>query len=323
MKNEQINDEYEDLDRLEDNELIEDTIVEIESAQLPPDIPIYHLRLACSSETFFAIYKGDTLPPKSQVIVPTRYGRDLAVVIRQLRNDNRKFTKITRIERPATDEDLERARNNARYEEKAFLVCRDLIEEHGLTAKGLSMKLLTAHYLLEEPKIVFFYTAEKRVDFRALLKDLIAYFKTRIELKQIGYREDARICGGIGVCGREFCCHAVFDRLKSITIKMAKEQKLSLNTNKISGPCEKLLCCLAYEHDFYMEQAKLLPPEGYKITYQGTLWKIIELNLLLGMATLETEDGKKTMLPKTQFEKNNDRWFVKNSGKGKGEKILQ
>jgi cell fate regulator YaaT (PSP1 superfamily) len=250
--------------------------------------------------------------------VPTRYGRDLAVVIRQLKNDSRKFSKITQIERPATEEDLERARNNVRYEERAFLVCRGLINEH-----RLNMKLLTAHYLLEEPKIVFFYTAEKRVDFRGLLKDLVAYFKTRIELRQIGFRDDSRINGGIGVCGREFCCHAVFDRLKPISIKMAKEQKLSLNTNKISGPCEKLLCCLAYEHDFYMEQAKLLPPEGYKITYQGTLWKIIELNLLLGMATLETEDGKKTMLPKTQFEKNNDRWFVKNSGKGKGEKILQ
>ncbi|MDR2521123.1 MAG: hypothetical protein LBC72_01020 [Spirochaetaceae bacterium] len=312
MKKEDLSDDDfgGDLEGLEDDDIVDDAIVEaIEASMLAPDLPLYHLRLACSSETFYAIYRGELLPPKSQVLVPTRYGRDLAVIIRQIKRDTnkRKIARITQIERPATDDDLERARNNVPLEEKAFLICRDMIKEHHLP----EMKLLSAHHLLEDPKIVFFYTAPKRIDFRFLLKDLVSYFKTRIELRQIGFRDDARINGGLGVCGREFCCRGVFNRTKTISIRMAKDQKLSLNPLKISGHCEKLLCCLAYEHDFYQEQLKLMPQEGARVSYSGALWRVSEINAVLGMVTLAAEDGRKVFLPKTQFEKADNRWHAK------------
>ncbi|MDR2601868.1 MAG: hypothetical protein LBC53_05395 [Spirochaetaceae bacterium] len=307
MKNEGLADESENLDNLEDDDFIDDGIVESAAGEnLTPGTPVYHLRLACSSETFYAVYEGAELFPKSQVVVSTRYGRDLAVVIRQIKDCKKNVSKVARIERPATEKDLERARYNAKLEEKAFQVCHDLIKE-----QNLDMKLLAAHYLLEDPKIVFFYTAERRVDFRALLKGLVAYFKVRIELRQIVFRDDSKIHGGMGVCGRDFCCHSVFERLKPISIRMAKDQKLSLNTMKISGPCEKLLCCLSFEHDFYQEQIKLMPPEGFKIAYDGAIWKVVEVNVVLGVATLSLEDGRRIYLPKTQFEKVEGRWQIK------------
>ena len=326
MKDEFIDEFGDDLEKLEDDERVDDDFIEaVESLDITPDIPVYQLRLTCSSETFYAVYKGDILPAKSQVLVPTRFGRDLAVVIRQVKKEGkRNFSKVTRIERPASEEDLICAKNNIKLEEKAFTVCTEMIRTHGLNeikiikekgkAKEINgMKLLTAHYLLEEPKIVFFYTALSRVDFRELLKDLISYFKIRIELRQIGLRDDPRIKGGIGVCGRPFCCHCVFDRMKHISINMAKDQKLSLNPTKISGPCEKLLCCLAYEHDFYQKQQDSMPREGCRINHEGIQWRVSDINVILGMVTLEAEDGKKTVLPKARFEKTDNRWRVKNT----------
>ena len=318
MKDELIDEFGDDIEKLEDDERVDDDIVEVvESADITPDVPVYFLRLACSYETFYAVYKGDQLAVKSQVLVPTRYGRDLAVVIGQIKKDGkRRFPKVTRIERPASEEDLIRAKNNIKLEEKAFTICREMIKNHGLDViknHESGMKLLAAHYLLEEPKIVFFYTAPERVDFRDLVKDLVAYFKTRVLLRQIGYRNDSRIKGGIGVCGRPFCCHCVFDKPKRISVKMAKDQNLSLNTIKISGPCEKLLCCIAYEHDFYQEQLKYMPQEGCRINYDGGLWKVSEVNIILGMITLEAEDGRKVFLPKMQFEKTDNHWHIKST----------
>ncbi|MDR0540017.1 MAG: hypothetical protein LBG74_05895 [Spirochaetaceae bacterium] len=321
MKNNELQDvEFDgDIESLEDkDEGIEDIIEAVESSSIAPDMPIYHLRLACSGEKFYAVYKDGQIAPKSQVLVPTRYGRDLAIVMRQIKKDSRKFPKIAWIERPACEEDLERARNNIKYEEKALITCREMINNHGLDKAPLEMNLLVAHYLLEEPKIVFFYTAQRRVDFRALLKDLIAYFKMRIQMQQIHFRSAPRIYGGIGICGKEYCCCTILDRIKQpIAIHMAKDQNLSINVNKISGPCEKLLCCLSYECEYYREQLKFMPPKGHKLTYQGNLWKVVDINIILGMVTMETEDGKRMSLPKTQFEKNDNRWYIKNQGQNK------
>jgi cell fate regulator YaaT (PSP1 superfamily) len=173
------------------------------------------------------------------------------------------------------------------------------------------MKLVSVHYLLEEPKILFFFTAENRVDFRELVKDLVGIFKTRIELRQIGVRDESRVVGGLGVCGRGYCCHAVSDKLKPVSLKMAKDQNLSLNSMKISGPCGRLLCCLAYEHNFYGEQRKIIPQEGCKITYDGTLWKVMEVNVVLGTVKLSAEDGRQIQFPASRFEKAEGRWQIK------------
>ena len=241
----------EDIFTLEDNSRLESTTVIIPAGEdmepLAPDTPVYRLRLLYSHETFFAAYQGELLQSKSMVLVPTRYGRDLAQVIGSIsRTGPQMLSEVTRIERRATPEDLEKSVNNRSYEREAFGICKEKIALH-----NLEMKLVSVHYLLEEPKILFFFTAENRVDFRELVKDLVSVFKTRIELRQIGVRDESREIGGLGVCGRGYCCHTVSDKLKPVSIKMAKDQNLSLNSMKISGPCGRLLCCLAYEHCFY------------------------------------------------------------------------
>jgi cell fate regulator YaaT (PSP1 superfamily) len=191
-------------------------------------------------------------------------------------------------------------------EKSAMDICRDKIAVH-----ALAMKLVSAHYLLDEPKIIFFFSADNRVDFRELVKDLVSVFKTRIELRQIGIRDEARIEGGLGHCGREFCCCAMRGRQKPVSIKMAKEQSLSLSSLKISGQCGRLLCCLSYEYNFYAEQRKFMPPEGVKVNYIDGLWKVTESNVIIGKVTLVHEDGRTVRLPKTQFERIDNRWSIK------------
>ncbi|MDR3167844.1 MAG: hypothetical protein LBT93_07860 [Treponema sp.] len=299
-----------DISALEDNPAEEelettDIIVESEGAgALSPDTPLYRLRLSYSHETFLAAYPGEPLNPGSMVLVPTRYGRDLAQVIGPIHRPAG-GGEIARIERPASAEDLERSVQNGQQEQEAFKICKQKIDAH-----KLDMKLVSVHYLPEEPKILFFFTAENRVDFRDLVKDLVSIFKTRIELRQIGVRDESRVVGGLGVCGRGYCCHAVSDKLKPVSIKMAKDQNLSLNSMKISGPCGRLLCCLAYEHGFYGEQRRLIPQEGCKINYDGTLWKVLEVNVVTGKVKLTADDGRQIQIPSSNFEKIDGRWRV-------------
>ena len=303
----------EDISSLEDNpqELrAEESVITGESFEaLTQGTPIYRLRLVYSKETFHAAWTGEVLEPGKAVLVPTRYGRDLAEVIGTVqKKTGQTLSAIARIERIATAEDMSRAASHGQQEQEAFDVCRKKIEAH-----KLEMKLVSVHYLLEEPKILFFFTAESRVDFRELVKDLVSVFKTRIELRQIGVRDESRVVGGLGVCGRGYCCHAVSDKLKPVSIKMAKDQNLSLNSMKISGPCGRLLCCLAYEHLFYGEQRRLIPPEGTRLSWDGSLWKVTEVNVVMGKVKLTTDDGRTIQLPVPAFEKNDGRWIVRNA----------
>jgi cell fate regulator YaaT (PSP1 superfamily) len=300
----------EDISALEDKpsetELEEtDIIVVAGDESLTPDTPVYRLRLSYSNETFLAAYNGEPLGNRSWVLVPTRYGRDLAQIIGPVQRRNSSFAEIARIERPASKDDLEKSAYNRNQEKDAFQICKERIEAH-----RLEMKLVSVHYLLEESKALFFFTAENRVDFRELVKDLVGIFKTRIELRQIGVRDESRVVGGLGVCGRAYCCHAVSDKLKPVSIKMAKDQNLSLNSMKISGPCGRLLCCLAYEHLFYNEQRRLIPQEGARITYDNTLWKVTEVNVVLGFVKMSAESGRQLIMPSTQFEKVDGKWQV-------------
>jgi cell fate regulator YaaT (PSP1 superfamily) len=174
------------------------------------------------------------------------------------------------------------------------------------------MKLVSAHYLFGESKILFFFTAESRVDFRDLVKDLVSQFRTRIELRQIGVRDESRVLGGLGVCGRDFCCHSVTDKLNPVSIKMAKKQNLSLNSLKISGPCGRLLCCLAYEYDFYKETKDKLPGEGSRIIYEGERCKVIEVNVMSQKIRLTCTEGRVAELPfdRFRFLTDKQRWEV-------------
>jgi cell fate regulator YaaT (PSP1 superfamily) len=148
------------------------------------------------------------------------------------------------------------------------------------------------------------------VDFRELVKDLVSVFKMRIELRQIGVRDEARVTGGCGVCGRVLCCHGISDRLNPVSIKMAKDQNLSLNSLKISGPCGRLLCCLSYEHQFYKDARRELPQEGVKFIYDGALFKVVEVNALTGTVKMAGEDGRVLDMKAGRFKYEEGRWKV-------------
>ncbi|MCL2042574.1 MAG: hypothetical protein FWG89_00390 [Treponema sp.] len=297
----------EDISLLEDKpEERETSVIAVKGLEsIDPGTPIYRLRLSYSHETFLAIYRDDSLDPDSMVIVPTRYGKDLAQVIGPVRCKHN-ISDIVWIERSATKEDLDKAQHNRNLADNAFKTCREKINKH-----QLEMKLVHVHYVLEEPKILFFFTAENRVDFRELVKDLVSVFKTRIELRQIGVRDEARVVSGLGICGRGYCCHAVSDKLKPVSIKMAKDQNLSFNSMKISGPCGRLLCCLSYEHTFYSEQVRKVPQEGVKVSHRSETWTVIEANMITGQVRLNHNDGRTITLSADCFERADNHWRTK------------
>lgn len=255
-----------------------------------------------------ATEEGTTLERGDMVVISTRYGRDMARIVGlQNRAKETDLPQIRKIIRKADDQDLEKREALSAKEATAYRVGREKIEK-----RGLAMKLVSAHYLLDEPKIVFFFTAENRIDFRELVKDLVAQFKTRIELRQIGVRDEARVVGGMAVCGRPYCCHGLTDQLSPVSIKMAKEQNLSLNSLKISGPCGRLLCCLAYEHDHYREEKKLYPAEGSRISHDGVSFKVTDVNIFSKQLKLVGPDGRWIDIPADRFEKssNDGAWQI-------------
>lgn len=234
----------------------------------------------CTVPEGMAVAVGDL------VVVPTRYGNEIARVL-GLETAPIEGAETRPIVRVATPVDLSRLRENGVREAKAYETARERI-----AARGLDMKLVSAHYLLDEQKILFFFTAEERIDFRDLVRDLVATFKLRIELRQIGVRDEARVVGGVGVCGRALCCNAVSDRLRPVSIKMAKEQNLTLNSMKISGHCGRLLCCLAYEFDVYHETRAALPPMNARIRYDGEEFRVTDLNVLARRVRLAGVSGR-------------------------------
>jgi len=241
----------------------------------------------CRMESKDHVKRGD------HIIINSRYGKDLAVVlgpvkcICQSEKDN-----LEDIIRLANDKDLSKYENNLEREKEAVRLCKLKIIE-----QKLDMKLISAHYLLEESKILFFFSAESRVDFRDLVKNLVAIFKMRIELRQIGVRDESRVLGGLAVCGRNYCCNGVTDKLKPVSIKMAKEQSLSLNSMKISGPCGRLLCCLSYEYDFYLEEKHKYPTEGSRVSTGDEQFKVLDSNVITKKITVVSTDGRFFTVP--------------------------
>ena len=188
--------------------------------------------------------------------------------------------------RIATERDLETVSRNREKEKKAFQICQEKIAAH-----GLDMKLVEVEYNFEGNKILFFFTSEGRVDFRALVKDLAAIFHTRIELRQIGVRDEAKMLGGLGICGRPFCCASFLDDFQPVSIKMAKTQSLSLNPTKISGTCGRLMCCLKYEQEAYEDAVKRLPKnESFVETPEG-VGTVSQVNLLRETVKVRLDDA--------------------------------
>jgi len=298
-----------DIDQIDISELEDDIVVEEDNQIFEYPDPLYKLKLEYSSEGVYATTNNNLeLNAGNYVIIPTRYGKDLALVMGKVNVPiGIKQGDIVYIERKATKEDLKKAEELKQKEVSAFSIFKEKVAAH-----KLDMKLIATHYLLEEQKVLFFFSAENRVDFRELVKDLVSVFKMRIELRQIGVRDESRITGGLGVCGRPYCCHAVSDRLKPVSIKMAKEQNLSLNSMKISGQCGRLLCCLSYEYEWYSEARKQLPYEGLKIFYDGTNFRIQEVNPLTRMVKMSGEDGRLLEIAASRFVQKDNRWIIQN-----------
>ena len=273
------------------------------------NFPLYRLKLEYSCEGIYANVDEDSdleFNAGDYAIVPTRYGKDLARVLGKINCPiGIKPEDVVIIDRKATDSDLKKAEELKQKEKEAFKVFQEKVSYH-----KLDMKLISTHFLIDEQKALFFFSADNRVDFRELVKDLVSVFKMRIELRQVGVRDESRITGGLGVCGRPYCCHCVSDKLRPVSIRMDKEQNLSLNSMKISGQCGRLLCCLSYEFDFYSEARKKLPPEGLHIFYDGTNFRITEVNPLTSMIKMSGDDGRLIEVNANRFSKENNRWKI-------------
>jgi len=196
---------------------------------------------------------------------------------------------LLKVIRKATQGDLYQIEKNKKRIEDIVATCEKKIEEY-----KLDMKLVDAKYSFDRSKIIFYFTAEDRVDFRDLVKDLAKIFKARIELKQIGVRDEAKLLDGFGPCGRRLCCAKFLKKFEPITIKMAKEQNLPLNPTKISGCCGRLMCCLGYEYGTYKKLMKGMPKEGHIIKTKQGKGKIISVNALKREAVVELDDGRQT-----------------------------
>ena len=212
-----------------------------------------------------------------QVIVETARGVECGEVVMGSRmvEDDKIIPPLKPIIRIATEKDLKIVEQNRAKEQTAAKICQEKIAAH-----KLDMKLVDVECTFDNNKLLFYFTADNRVDFRELVKDLAAVFRTRIELRQIGVRDEAKMLGGLGICGRPFCCKTFLSEFQPVSIKMAKEQGLSLNPTKISGTCGRLMCCLKYEQDFYEEQMKVTPKIGAYVKTPDFKVYVEEVNLL-------------------------------------------
>ena len=294
--------ETEDLSSLEDS-VAQD--ISNEEYVFPKEL--YKLRLAYSFEGIYAtLPQGMTIKEGDDVIIPTRYGLDLAKNLGLSKSPvGIKPSDVVEISRIATKEDLEKAAHLVETEKDAFVKFKEKVAFH-----KLDMKLITVHFLVGEQKALFFFSSENRVDFRDLVKDLVSIFKMRIELSQIGVRDESRITGVLGVCGRPYCCNCISDKLRPVSIRMAKDQNLSLNSMKISGQCGRLLCCLSYEYDWYAEARKKLPNEGIRLYYDDTNFRVTEVNPITSMVKMSGEDGRILEVNAKRFSRDGNHWKI-------------
>lgn len=233
----------------------------------------------------------EVLVTKGQhVIVDTSRGIEFGTAVSDIIEieDEKITAPLRRVLRIAGERDEEQEASNRVKEQEALKLCREKI-----SARNLDMKLVKAEYTFDNNKILFYFTAEGRVDFRDLVRDLASVFRTRIELRQIGVRDETRMLGGIGICGRVLCCHAHLDDFIPVSIKMAKEQNLSLNPTKISGSCGRLMCCLKHEEETYEELNRSLPRYGEIVTtLEGIKGEVVGLNVLRQLVRILIEDGE-------------------------------
>lgn len=231
-------------------------------------VNVIGVRFRRAGKVYFFDPSGYDIKQGDNVIVETARGIEYGSVVLGPRDveDDKIIQPLKPVIRQATDEDNAVEKKNKEKEKEAFSICLEKIHKH-----GLEMKLIDSEYTFDNNKVLFYFTADGRIDFRELVKDLASVFKTRIELRQIGVRDETKIVGGIGICGRPLCCHTHLSEFAPVSIKMAKEQNLSLNPTKISGVCGRLMCCLKHEEEAYEELNSKLPNVGDYVTTNDNL----------------------------------------------------
>ena len=242
-----------------------------------------------TGKAYFFSPAGKTVKVGDKVVVETQNGNELGVIAEANHTvpDEDLVLPLKKMLRVATDKDIKRVEENKKKAEDALKICEELVIQH-----ELDMKLVEVEYSFDGSKIVFFFTSDGRVDFRELVKDLAARFHTRIELRQIGVRDEAKMLGGLGICGQPYCCKRFLNDFEPVSIKMAKEQGLSLNPTKISGSCGRLMCCLKYEEDAYSHLASITPRVGSTVKTPDGLGTVTDVNLVTGNLYVKLHDSE-------------------------------
>ena len=241
-------------------------------------VEIVGVRFRKAGKIYYFDPKGLQLSVGTKVIVETVRGLEIGdvVIANRMEDENRCFLPLSPVIRAATEEDLKRARENEEKEKEALRICEEKAKK-----RNPEMTLMGAEYTFDGSKVIFSFVADGRVDFRDLLKDLASVFKVRIELRQIGVRDETKIKGGLGVCGKKVCCAQFLSEFSPVSVRMAKDQSLSTNPQKISGTCGKLICCLNYEDAAYEEAYKTMPRVGQTVKTPDGLGVVAESNILI------------------------------------------
>lgn len=243
------------------------------------------------------------LKKDDRVVVETARGLELAEISQELK-DISEFnldTELKKIVRKATKKDIENYQKNVKDAKQALVTCKEIVSRY-----DVNMQLTNCEYTLDKAKVIFMYTSDDRVDFRELLKELAVVFKCRIELRQIGPRDKAKVIGGIGTCGLPLCCSTLLGEFNGVSINMAKNQMLAINIEKISGACGRLMCCLKYEDEIYSLEKERFPKIGSHVKYQDKDVKVTGLNVINDLVKIETNNGIVFVgLDEIKFDKNN------------------
>ncbi len=237
-------------------------------------------------ETFYFNPQGIDLNIGDRCLVETENDLEIGEVIEETKIFSELSGEMKKVIRKLSADDQKRLIENERKEKEAFNICLKKVED-----KELGMKLVSVSYTFNRNKLFIYYTAPERIDFRELVKDLAYLLKTRIEMCQIGVRDEAKMCGGFGICGRSLCCVSFLKDFKPVTIEMAKEQDLSLSSSKISGLCGRLMCCLSYEYELYHNEKKKFPPVDTKIQTPDGAGKVISINVLKKDIFIQLDEG--------------------------------
>lgn len=249
------------------------------------------IRFKDGGKTYYFEPNGNVAKHTDYAVVETSRGLEFGKVacVNKMVDEGELVPPLRPVIRIATQKDIQANAENKKKEAEALRICQSKISQH-----QLEMKLIEAEYTFDCSKLTFYFTADGRIDFRELVKDLASTFKTRIELRQIGIRDEAKFMGGLGACGRPFCCSTFLPDFCQVSIKMAKEQSLSLNSTKISGACGRLMCCLRFEHDVYVKEIKETPPVDSTVKTDDGVGQVVEISPLQGTVKVKINDSTKT-----------------------------